>query len=213
MIAYLFDLDGVIVDSMPLHMQAWEAYLTQHGIPARDLRGRMHGRRNDEIVRVFWGDQLTPHENFAHGEAKEALYRQMMEPVFNAHLVPGAVEFVRSLNGRPAGLGSNAERANIDFTLHHAGLAEAFRAVVDGNQVDRPKPNPDIYLRLAAELGVSAAACVVFEDSVTGVSAARAAGMRVVGIDTGRVGLENVDLRVDDFRDPRLGAFLASLGA
>ncbi len=211
MIAYLFDLDGVILDSMPLHVEAWKMYLAQHGIAAQDLHGRMHGRRNDEIVRVYWGDELTPHENFAHGEAKEALFRRLMEPVFAQHIVAGAPEFVRSQNGRPIGLGSNAERANIDFTLHHAGLTDAFSFIVDGNQVERPKPHPDIYRELSRQLGVPPERCLVFEDSVTGVTAARAAGMRVVGVDTGRVGLTDVDLRVTDFRDPQLAGFLASL--
>jgi len=211
MIAYLFDLDGVILDSMPVHISAWRAYLAQHGIPAGDLPGRMHGRRNDEIVRAYWGDQLTPEENFAHGQAKEALFRQMMAPVFAQHLVPGVVSFLRSLQGQPVGLGSNAERANIDFTLRHAGLTDVFHHIVDGHQVEHPKPHPEIYWRLAEALRVSPARCLVFEDSLAGVTAARRAGMRVVGVDTGRVNLAPVDLRIDHFLDPRLPAFLASL--
>lgn len=212
MTALLFDMDGVIIDSMPMHTAAWRAYLERHGIGTANLVSRMHGRRNDELVTEFWGDNVTPEENFGHGASKEALYREMMAPVFEQHLVPGAVEFVRSLGSAPRGLGSNAERANIDFTLERAALAAEFAHVVDGNQVAKPKPHPDIYLKLAQEFGLPPAQCIVFEDSPTGVRAARAAGMRVVGVDTGRVGLENVDLRVENFLDPQLRPWLRQAG-
>lgn len=205
--AYLFDLDGVIVDSMPVHVLAWKEYLRRHGLPSDRLNERMHGRRNDEIVESYWG-ALPPEENFAHGAAKEALFREMIEPEFARHLVPGAREFVLAANGRPKGLGSNAERANIDFTLDRAGLRECFDAIVDGNQVARAKPDPEIYLRLARQFEVSPDECLVFEDSAAGVTAARAAGMRVVGVDTGRVGLENVELRIAHFEDPALRPWL-----
>jgi HAD superfamily hydrolase (TIGR01509 family) len=212
MTAFLFDMDGVIIDSMPMHTLAWQAYLDRHGIDSANLVSRMHGRRNDELVFEFWGPELPPEENFRHGAAKEALYREMMDTVFDRHLVPGAVDFVRKLAAAPKGLGSNAERANIDFTLHRARLAAEFSHVVDGNQVERPKPYPDIYLKLAQLLQVEPAQCIVFEDSPTGVRAARAAGMRVVGVDTGRVGLENVDLRILDFDDPQLRPWLSREG-
>ncbi len=192
---------------MPMHILAWEQYLARHGFPPGGLRERMHGRRNDEIVEAYWG-ALAADENFAHGSAKEALYREMMGPVFQRHLVPGACEFVTNAGVPSVGLGSNAERENIDFTLGRAGLHDAFHAVVDGNQVARAKPHPDIYLRLAAGFDASPEECIVFEDSPTGVAAARAAGMRVIGVDTGRVGLENVDLRVQDFLDPALRPWL-----
>jgi beta-phosphoglucomutase len=201
--AYLFDLDGVIVDSMPVHVLAWKEYLHRHGLPSDQLSEKMHGRRNDEIVETYWG-ALPPHENFAHGAAKEALFREMIAPVFDRHLVPGARDFIRSATGRPMGLGSNAERANIDFTLDRAGLRECFDAIVDGNEVARAKPDPEIYLRLARQFDVLPSDCLVIEDSVAGVTAARAAGMRVVGVDTGGVGLQNVDLRIVHFEDPAL---------
>jgi beta-phosphoglucomutase len=204
---FLFDLDGVIIDSMPVHVDAWKEYLRRHGLPSERLSERMHGRRNDEIVEAYWG-ALPAEANFAHGAAKEALFREMIGPVFERHLVPGAREFVRSAQGRPVGLGSNAERANIDFTLERAGLRDSFHAIVDGNQVARAKPDPEIYLRLAQHFEATPAECLVFEDSVAGVTAARAAGMRVVGVDTGRVGLQNVDLRIANFEDAALHPWL-----
>lgn len=188
---------------MPMHVRAWEAYLERHGIAPRDLRTRMLGKHNTELVAYFWG----PQERFDHGSAKEALYREMMEPVFEKHLVPGVVEFVREFEG-PKAVASNAERPNIEFTLSRAGLSREFQAVVSGDEVARPKPGPDVYLKAAELLGATPSDCIVFEDSATGVTAARAAGMRVVGVETGGP-LTDVDWRVPDFRDPSLHDWLS----
>lgn len=203
--AFLFDLDGVIIDSMPVHMQAWKAYLERHEIAIENLWEQMIGKHNDELVRQFWGPETT----IDHGAEKEALFREMIDPVFEQYLVPGVVEFIRSSDLLKA-VGSNAERLNIDFTLNRAALNNEFRLIVSGDEVSRPKPDPDVYLKAASLLEVTPADCVVFEDSPTGVAAARAAGMRVVGVDTGRVNLDHVDIRIDDFLDPRLRIWLES---
>jgi beta-phosphoglucomutase family hydrolase len=208
---FIFDLDGVVIDSMPMHTEAWRIYLERLGIECGDIEARMHGRRNDEIVAEFIGADLAPDEIFAHGAAKEQLYRDLMRPVLVANLVPGFVEFLRSSNGSPIGLASNAEPANIDFVLDGAGLRKWFQVIVDGHQVDRPKPYPDIYLRAASMLGVEPSKCIVFEDSPTGVAAAREAGARVVGVETHPTDLPGVDLSIRDFRDPALKEWLKSV--
>jgi beta-phosphoglucomutase-like phosphatase (HAD superfamily) len=99
---------------------------------------------------------------------------------------------------------SNAEPANIDFVLDGAGLRPCFSAVVDGHQVSQPKPWPDIYLRAAELLHTSPGNCIIFEDSPTGIAAARAAGGRVAGIATHTTDLPGVDVLVRDFNDPAL---------
>jgi beta-phosphoglucomutase len=109
----------------------------------------------------------------------------------------------------PLAVGTNAEPANVDFTLDGAGVRQYFRAIVDGSQVARPKPAPDVYLRGAELLGVDPANCIVFEDSPVGIEAARAAGMRVVGLLTHASRLENVDLAVRDFLEPELALWLS----
>src|SRR5260370_37315311 len=87
--AFLFDLDGVIVDSMPLHTQAWSTYLEQLGLPATDaaIATRMHGKRNDDIVEDFIGRNLDPAAIFEHGAAQERPYRHLMAPRWNEHRV------------------------------------------------------------------------------------------------------------------------------
>ncbi len=213
-LAFLFDLDGVIVDSMPLHTLAWERYLERNGIDPANIEARMHGKRNDELVRDLFGDHLNAAELFEHGAAKERLFREMMRDALESLLVPGVREFLRDASASAAiGLGTNAEPANVDFTLNGAGVRQYFGAIVDGSQVKRAKPAPDVYLRGAELLGVAPADCIVFEDSPVGIRAARAAGMRVVGLLTHASSLADVDAAVPDFRDPELRQWLSAQSA
>jgi beta-phosphoglucomutase len=203
-LALIFDLDGVIIDSMPLHEVAWRRYLESLGIDASPIAARMHGRRNDEIVREFLGPEASDAAVEEHGAAKERLYRAIVGRSVREHLVPGVAVWLERAAGAPVALATNAERANIDFVLDGAGLRRFFRAIVDGSQVMRPKPAPDIYLSAAMDLGIAPRNCIVFEDSPVGVAAARAAGMRVCGILTHARALEDVHIAARDFTDPRL---------
>jgi beta-phosphoglucomutase len=207
--AMVLDMDGVIVDSNPLHVQAWALYNRRFGIDAGEaLAERMYGRRNDQIVRDFFGPRLTAEQVAAHGAAKEELYREMLEPRLAETLVPGVREFLQLNAGQPVALATNAEPANVDFILDGGGLREYFRVVVDGHQVQRPKPHPEIYLRAAHLLSTAPRNCIVFEDSFTGIAAARAAGARVVALKTTHRDLPDADLAIDDFHGPRLEAWL-----
>jgi beta-phosphoglucomutase len=211
-VTFIFDLDGVIVHSMPLHTQAWRVYLQRLGKPRADVAERMHGRRNDEIVREWLGPDLTDAEVFSHGAAKESLYREMLEPGIKGHLVPGVREFLERYEWVNKAIASNAERANIDLVLDGTDLRHHFSVVVDGNQVQRPKPYPDIYLRAAELLGsVAPKECVVFEDSPAGVEAGLGSGAKVVGVLTHPTTLNGVDLLIQDFNDPALPEWLARI--
>ncbi len=201
----IFDLDGVLVHSMPLHIKAWEHYLESLGIQVEDMTRRMHGKRNSELVRDLIADDLAEDVVFEHGAAKERLFREMLlKAELSQSGVPGIVEFLERYKGVPKAIGSNAEPANIDFVLDRFELRRYFSTIVDGDQVSRPKPFPDIYLRAAELLGVKPESCIVFEDSPTGVEAGLAAGMRVVGVETMPTEFVGVDLHVKDFRDPKL---------
>src|SRR5579862_96831 len=203
-------MDGVIIHSNPVHREAWVQYNRRFGIETDDaMLQRMLGRRNDEIIRDFFGGNVAVAEVAAHGAAKEALYREIIGSRVNEALVPGVREFLARHQDMPVGLATNAEPANVEFLFDRAGLRPFFGAVVDGHQVANPKPHPDVYLKAAELLGVAAANCVVFEDSHSGIQAARAAGMRVVGVRTTHDELPGVDLEIDDFRSPALEPWLA----
>lgn len=208
--AVIFDMDGVLIDSNPTHAAAWIQYLNGLGMPHEGIDTWMAGKRNDQIMRILLGDTASEDEVFAHGAAKEALYRQMMEPMVERQLMPGLRPFLDTLASLPVGLGSNAEPANVEFLLNAAQLRGRFQAVVDGHQVEHPKPAPDIYLRVAQLLEVDPRQCVIFEDSPSGIRAARAAGAIVVGVDRSGRQLEGTHLTIRDFADPTLAPWLNS---
>jgi HAD superfamily hydrolase (TIGR01509 family) len=203
-------MDGVIVDSNPLHRESWAEYNRRQGVETTEaMQQRMYGKRNDMIVRDYLGQHLTDAEVFAHGAAKEKLYREMLAPRLDETLVPGLMAFLERHPGMPKAVASNAEPANIRFVLLGAGLDRFFPVVVDGQQVANPKPHPDVYLRAAELLGIAPADCVVFEDSHGGVAAGLAAGMRVIGITTTYKDLPGASLLVKDFNDSALEKWLA----
>jgi len=209
-LALIFDLDGVIVDSMPVHELAWRRYLESLGFDGGDIPSRMHGHRNDEIVRDFLGEALDYDTVLAHGAAKERVFRDMLRERLRESLVAGIEEWLDRVEGGPIALATNAERANIDFTLDGAGLRRYFNVIVDGSQVSRPKPAPDVYLRAAELLEIPPRNCIVFEDSPVGVAAALAAGMRVVGVRTHPSPLDGILFSVSNFLDPQLDAWLSA---
>ncbi len=210
-LALIFDMDGVIVDSNRTHTEAWKQYLDRHGIDVSDIEPRMMGKRNDDIVRDFFSHvALSDDLIFEHGARKEELFRDMIRPDLDDRLVPGISDFLEHHRDLPIGLATNAEPANVDFILDAAGIRPYFRAIVNGHEVDRPKPFPDVYLKVAEKLGVPPASCIVFEDSLTGVQAAKAAGMRVVGVRTTLDEFPNVDLTISHFQDPELERWLHS---
>lgn len=207
----IFDLDGVLIHSMPLHVLAWEEYLRNLGMQADDLEARMHGKRNSELVRDLIDPGLTDEAAFAHGAAKERLFRQMLlQGDINQYRVPGLIDFLKRHPDVPKAIGSNAEPQNIDFVLEQFALGPYFQAIVNGFQVSRPKPFPDIYLEAAARLTTPPRNCIVFEDSPTGVEAGRSAGMKVVGVETTPTEFVGVDLKIADFNDAQLEPWLTS---
>jgi beta-phosphoglucomutase len=206
----IFDLDGVIIDSMPFHQRAWQRYLVETGIGTGERLDFMHGQRNEEIVRGLLGPEADLETVIAHGAAKEQMYRDMLRERLGEHLVAGIAAWLEHVSGAPIALATNAERANVDFVLDGGGLRPYFEAIVDGSQVDRPKPAPDVYLRAAELLKIPPRNCIVFEDSPVGVAAAVAAGMRVVGVLTHAAALDGIRFRIANFLDARLDSWLSA---
>ena len=200
MTALIFDMDGVIVESNPVHRQVWTAFNRRYGLETTEaMLLRMYGKRNDQIVRDYFGEGLTPEEVAERGLAKERLYRETIAGRTEEMLVPGLRAFLERHRNLPMGVGTNAEPENVALVLDETGLRLYFRAVVDGHQVRHAKPDPEVYLRVAELLDTDPADCIVFEDSHSGVVAALAARMRVIGIHTTDGNLSGTSITIDNF--------------
>jgi beta-phosphoglucomutase len=182
--AAIFDLDGTIVDNMPVHAEAFAIFAERHGLRPLTLddRQRLDGRRNRDIFPDLFGRELTDAEQAAFADEKEALYRELSA----GHLVPaaGLVRLLDHLDARavPVAIATSAPPDNVTHTLAELGLATRLTCVVRSDQVARGKPFPDVFLAAAERMGVPAAGCVAFEDAPIGVIAARNAGMTTVAV-------------------------------
>jgi len=183
--AFLFDMDGTMVDSMPWHARSWEVFAREIGAPApgADFFHRTTGMTGVEVMRACVGDRPAP-ELKAMVERKEAIYRGLFAPRFRE--VRGFRDFARLARaaGAKVGLATAGDADNIAFVLDHLGCHGFFDAVVGAHDVERGKPHPDLFLLAARRLGVDPAECLVFEDAPHGIEAARRAGMKAVAIAT-----------------------------
>jgi beta-phosphoglucomutase len=180
----IWDMDGTLVDTAELHFAAWEQVCRDLGRPfSRADFAATFGRRNPEIVAALFGDRFGERETAELGERKEVLYRDAARRAGVAPL-PGVVPLLEGLrrSGVRQAIGSSAPRANLDLILDVMGLARYFDALVSMEDTDRGKPDPQVFLVAAERLGVPPPRCLVLEDAVAGVQAARAGGMRCIAV-------------------------------
>jgi beta-phosphoglucomutase family hydrolase len=199
MIAVIFDMDGVLVDNAHFHERAFAEYFSKFGIT---LAPEMFGRGNEELMaELFPNESKERHRELATG--KEAYYRQIYEP----HIKPvaGLVELLKKLkkNNIPIAVGSSAPVENIDFVLDKLQIRNYFDVVVVAAMVQKAKPAPDIYLKAAELLNIRPEKCLVFEDALAGIAAARSAKMKVVGLATSltKERLSETDRIINDFTE------------
>lgn len=182
----LFDMDGVLVDSYDAHLESWRALAAEEGLPFdREALTRMFGRTSHEMIGELWPARGADSQRLSR--RKEAIYRGLVEQRFPA--MPGAAELVTALEaaGFALALASSGPPENVELALERLGVRERFDAVVTGRDVDRGKPDPQVFLLAAERLGLPPDRCVVVEDAPPGVEAAHAAGMAVVVLlSTGR---------------------------
>jgi beta-phosphoglucomutase len=208
--AVLWDLDGVLVDSTQHHYEAFQQLL---GERSRDLAeaefAPLFGLPNATILERLLG-KLSPEEVQDLAARKEHLFRQRIAGRVRA--LPGAEGLVRRLSasGSPQAIVSSAPQANVELILGSLGLEQAITTIVGEEDVRRGKPDPEGFLTAAARLGVEPAKCVVFEDAPAGLTAAKAAGMRCIGVATTRPAekLAHADLVVQTLDDPAVDAYL-----
>jgi HAD superfamily hydrolase (TIGR01509 family) len=180
--AAIFDLDGVIVDSHPSHIKVWKTFLCSIGMQVTDadLQFVRDGSRKEEILRYFLGD-VSDDQVRVYGWEKERLFA---DEVQNLKAIPGLQRILGELRGAriPSAVASNGSAPRVHRILEALKLRAHFAAVVTANEVAMGKPNPAIFQKAAEQLQVSPFETLVFEDSVAGVCAAKAAGMTCLGI-------------------------------
>lgn len=192
-------MDGVIIDSHPVHRLAWQRFLLTLGkhVSEKELDCILEGWRREEILRHFLGD-LTDAQVADYGHRKDEFFHQVDLPV---KPVAGLHEFLRHLEslGIPKAVATSASEKRTRFTLERLRLTRYFAAIVTANDVVKAKPDPTVYHRAAEKMKMDPAAVVVIEDSVAGIKAAKSAGMRCLGMATDsrgeilrRAGADNV---------------------
>jgi beta-phosphoglucomutase family hydrolase len=184
--AFIFDMDGTLVDNMSFHERTWLDLLAGCGVAvtAEEFHRRASGRTNPDILREFLGDRIAAEEVADWTERKEALYRDSYRPHLRA--IDGLEHFLAAAHrlGVPLAVATSGTPGNVEFVLEGLGFGPLFATVVTGDEVTRGKPDPEMFLTAAARLGVEPGNCLVFEDSRAGVEAGLRAGMRVVVIET-----------------------------
>ncbi|MGG4551377.1 beta-phosphoglucomutase [Paenibacillus humicus] len=182
----IFDLDGVIVDTAKYHYLAWRQLAQEYGfdisLEDNELLKGVSREQSLEIVLEIGKIKVTQEEKAKMTEKKNKKYVEYISSITEEELLPGAKEYILHLRDLGIRIGLGSASRNALFILSKLGILSLFDAVVDGNKTTKAKPNPEVFLMASRELGVNPVNCVVFEDSIAGVQAAKVAGMYVVGV-------------------------------
>jgi len=179
----IFDMDGVIIDSHPAHRRAWQEFLATVGlnVSPHELDFILDGRKRHEILRHFLGESVSDEQLSEYGRKKDEFFRRVSLQV---HPVPGVIDFISDLlrDGFLLGVATSASRTRTRSTLQHLRLTDSFSAVVTGDDVPKGKPDPAIYNLVCSRLKCGAGSSVAIEDSVSGIQAAKSAGLACIGV-------------------------------
>ncbi len=184
--AFLFDLNGTMVNDMPYHIAAWHAIVNQLGAPLsiEDVKHQCYGKNDELLERVFPG-RFTMEEKLKLGADKEAVYRVEFKP--HLKFIPGLDIFLAKAHQQKIkmAIGSAAITSNIDFVLDNTNTRKYFEAIVSADHVKQSKPHPETFIKCANDLKVAPSECIVFEDTPKGVECAQNANMKAIVILTG----------------------------
>jgi len=202
--ACIFDLDGVIVDTAKYHYIAWKQLAGELGFTftkeQNELLKGVSRMRSLDILLEIANIQKNGEEKQVLAARKNEYYVNLISKMTPDEILPGVRQFLYELKekGIKTALGSASK--NTPLILDQIGLARLFDAVIDGNQVSKAKPDPEVFLKGAEKLNVTPSDCIVFEDAIAGIEAAKAGSMRCVGIGNAEV-LKNADLVIPGFMD------------
>ena len=184
--AVIFDLDGVIVDTAQFHYNAWKTIASEwdYALKHEDNEQLKGVSRMDSVNKIAqWANvHTTPEQLLDIAHRKNEIYLNFCNQLTPEHVLPGISPLIDALkaSGVLVSLGSASKNAR--FVLNKLGLLDVFDIIVDGNDVSKSKPNPEVFLKAAQHMGVSPQDCVVLEDAPAGVEAALTANMKVIGL-------------------------------
>jgi beta-phosphoglucomutase len=218
-IGVIFDMDGVLVDSSEAHYAAWSRLGEGLGVPhPREVFERTFGMHNRQIIPLWLGAHVAEEEIERLSRLKEAMYREAAPGAVRP--IDGVLELIGSLHaeGLSLAVGSSGPRENVELVLELLGVGARFSALSTGDEVRRGKPDPEVFLKAAAKLGLAPRSCAVVEDAPAGVEAALAAGMRAIAVTTTRPAAElrRAHLIVESLRElgvRRVREVIAGAGA
>ncbi|WP_439489274.1 HAD family hydrolase [Algoriphagus sp.] len=202
--AVIFDMDGVICHTNPFHSIAFQQFFAKRNLnpTEEEYAAHMYGKNNGYILSHFLGRKIEGEELALLEDEKEGLFREIYKEEVNP--IAGYMEFFEKLKSAEilTAVATSAPRANLDLIIGTLGIGHQMQSQLASEDVARHKPDPEVYLKSAAKLGVNPENCLVFEDSFSGASAGINAGMKVVGVLSSHTKeeLPVCDLYIDDYR-------------
>ena len=205
--ACIFDLDGVIVDTARYHFLAWKELSEELGIPFTEhdnelLKG-VSRVRSLEIILDLSGKKLDEDTFNDCLDKKNKRFLEYIHQMTPDEVLPGVIDFLNELKENRIKIALGSASKNARLILTQVKMLDYFDAIVDGNSVKEAKPNPEVFLKGAAALGIEAKECVVFEDAIAGVEAAHNGGMKVVGVGSADI-LHQADYIITTFENLKL---------
>ncbi len=183
--AFIFDMDGTIVDNMHIHDMAWILFLKDQGlIYTKKMLDEVHHGTLVQMMKRIFGNHLSIEECRRLGGLKEKIYRELFIP--DLVLIAGLESLLKKIKstGHKIGMATNAGWPNVDFVLNHTGIRHYFDHIITGHDVEEGKPNPDIFFKSMRALEVLPEDTFIFEDSHAGFTAGFATGAKVIGMET-----------------------------
>lgn len=203
--AIIFDLDGVIVDTARFHYQAWKKIAQKLGFfLSLEQNERLKGVSRMESLELLFefGELPLPDEKerIKLATQKNEWYRENIFKITPKEILPGVENFLAELKEAHYKLAIGSSSKNAGTILERISYSHFFDAIVDGTKIINSKPDPEVFLKAAYELGVEPERCLVFEDALSGIKAAKSAGMKAIGVGNKRV-LFNADFVVPDLKN------------
>lgn len=215
--AFLFDLNGTIIDDMHYHAKAWHQILTKDlgaDLTWEEVKVQMYGKNEEVLARIFGENYFSDEEVERLSSEKEKYYQEAYKP--HLELINGLHDFLEEAASQPVkmAIATAAIAGNIDFVVDNLNIRQYFDAFVSADDVENSKPDPETFLIAAEKLQVKPEECIVFEDATKGVEAAKNAGMKCIVITTGHAKEEfeqydNVIGFIKDYEDALTKDFFA----